>query len=219
MKTQDNKSINIRNEVESDYRLVEEIIRKAFWNLYVPGCSEHYLAHTMRSHPDFIKELDFVIEVDGELIGNIMYTKARLVDESGNQKDIVTFGPLCIKCEYQRMGYGKMLIEHSFQKAIQLGYDVVVIFGHPSNYVTSGFESCKRYNICLEGNIYPAAMLVKNLGDAVHDNTKKWYYYDSPAMNIDQKQAEKFDESFEKMEKIFQPSQEEFYIISNSTIK
>ena len=78
--------IRIRKEEESDYERVEKITRQAFWNLYVPGCVEHYLVHVMRSHEDFLPELDLVIEVDGQVIGNIMYTKAKLVDESGMKK-------------------------------------------------------------------------------------------------------------------------------------
>ena len=95
--------IKIRNEKESDYKAVEEITRKAFYNLYVPGCVEHYLVHTMRGHEDFIPELDFVIELDDQVIGNIMYTKARLVDEAGTEKEILTFGPVSITPEYQRI--------------------------------------------------------------------------------------------------------------------
>ena len=78
--------IEIRNEEERDYKKVEEVTRAAFWNLYVPGCDEHYLTHIMRSHEDFIRDLDFVIEVDGEIVGNIMYTKAKLIDESGGRE-------------------------------------------------------------------------------------------------------------------------------------
>ena len=103
----------------------------------------------MREHEDFLPELDFVMEVDGHIVGNIMYAKAKLKDEAGQEKEILTFGPLCIKKEYQRKGYGKELIEHSFNKAAGLGYDVVVIFGSPSNYVSSGFKSCKKFNVCL----------------------------------------------------------------------
>ena len=99
--------LNIRSEKESDYKIVEEITRKAFYNMYIPGCYEHYLVHIMRGHKDFIPELDFVIELDGRVIGNIMYTKSILKDEQGNQKDILTFGPVCIEKEYQRKGYGR----------------------------------------------------------------------------------------------------------------
>lgn len=213
-----NKIIKIRNEEETDYERVEEITRKAFWNLYIPGCNEHYLVHVMRSHEDFLPELDLVIEVDNQIVGNIMYTKAKLVNESGEEKEILTFGPVCIMPEYQRMGYGKMLIEHSFEQAVALGYDVVVIFGNPSNYVSRGFKSCKKYNICLENGTFPTAMMVKELKPDALDG-RKWVYYDSPVMKIDEEEAERFDECLQKMEKKFQPSQEEFYIYSHSILQ
>ena len=113
----------IRNEIETDYKIVEDVTRKAFYNVYSPGCMEHYLVHVMRGHEDFVPELDFVAELDGQVIGNIMYTKAKLTDENGTEKEILTFGPVSILPEYQRNGYGKMLIEHSAQRALELGYD------------------------------------------------------------------------------------------------
>lgn len=157
----------IRLERPCDYRTVETITREAFWNLSVPGCDEHYYVHVMRSHADFIPELDFVLEVGGKLIGNVMYTKCKLTDEIGEEKQILSFGPVCILPEYQRRGYGKALLEHSFQKALELGYDTIVIFGNPDNYVARGFKSCKKYNVCLEGNLYPTALLVKELKTGV----------------------------------------------------
>jgi predicted N-acetyltransferase YhbS len=213
-----NNMIKIRNEEETDYKRVEEITRRAFWNLYIPGCVEHYLVHVMRSHQDFLPELDLVIEADNQIIGNIMYTKSRLVDESGEEKEILTFGPVCIMPEYQRMGYGKMLMEHSFEKAVELGYDVIVIFGNPNNYVSRGFKSCKKYNISLENGTCPSAMMVKELKHGVLDG-RKWFYYESPVMNVDEKEAERFDKSLEKMEKKVLPCQEEFYIHSHSIVQ
>ncbi len=212
-----NHKINIRNEEPTDYRKVEEIIREAFYNLYIPGCVEHYLAHTIRDHEDFIKELDFVIEYDGEVIGNIMYTKATLTDETGNKKEILTFGPICIAPKYQRMGYGKMLMEYSFGRAVELGYDAIVIFGSPSNYVSSGFKSCKKYHVYLEDGKYPAAMMVKELIADTFDG-RKWIYHDSPAMAISLERAQEYDDTLEPMEKEWRPSQEEFYIMSHSFI-
>ena len=88
------ENVKIRLETKKDYRAVEELTREAFWNVYAPGASEHYFVHTMRSHPDFIPELAFVLEKDGEIIGNIMYTKAWLEDEDGNRREILSFGPL-----------------------------------------------------------------------------------------------------------------------------
>ncbi len=213
-----NKVIEIRNEKETDYERVEELTRKSFWNLYIPGCNEHYLVHVMRSHKDFLPELDLVIEVDNQIVGNIMYTKTKLIDESGAEKDILTFGPVCILPEYQRMGYGKKLMEYSFEQAGALGYDVIVIFGNPSNYVSRGFKSCKKYNICLENGTYPSAMMAIELKPGVLDG-RKWVYYQSPVFEIDEQEAERFDAGLESMEKKYQPSQEEFFIHSHSIIQ
>jgi len=212
------KKFKIRNEKEADYARVEEITRKSFWNLYIPGCNEHYLVHIMRSHKDFLPELALVIEVDNQIIGNIMYTKAKLIDDSGEEKDILTFGPVCILPEYQRMGYGKTLMVYSFEQAAALGYDVIVIFGNPNNYVSRGFKSCKRYNVCLEDGTFPSAMMVKELKPDVLPG-RKWVYHQSPVFEIDDLEAERFDESLEHLEKKYQPSQEEFYIHSHSIIK
>lgn len=213
-----NKIFKIRNEEEKDFKRVEEITRKSFWNLYFPGCVEHYLVHMMRPHKDFIPELDLVIEVDDQVIGNIMYTKTKLIDESGEEKDILTFGPVCILPEYQRMGYGKALMEYSFEKAAALGYEVIMIFGNPNNYVSRGFKSCKKFNVCLENGTFPSAMMVKELKPDVLDG-RKWVYVQSPVFEFDEQEAERFDEGLESMEKKVQPSQEEFYIHSHSVIQ
>lgn len=183
----------IRNEEERDYQIVEEITRKAFYNMYMPGCVEHYLVHIMRGHEDFIPELDFVAELDGRVIGNIMYTKSRLADEQGEEKSILTFGPVSILPEYQRKGYGKMLMEHSFKRARELGYEVIVIFGNPSNYVGRGFRSCRKYNICVETGKYPAAMMVKELVPGALD-MRKWTYSDSPVMAVSEEAACRYDD-------------------------
>lgn len=210
--------LNIRNERESDYQIVEDITRKAFYNVYVPGCMEHYLVHIMREHEDFIPELDFVIELDGQIVGNIMYTKAKLTDEGGTEKEIVTFGPVSVLPEHQRKGYGKILIEYSLKCAAQLGYEAVVIMGSPANYVSSGFQCCRKYNVCVEKDKYPAAMLVKELKPGALDG-RLWFYSDSPVMNVDEKKAQAFDDDLEKMEKKWMPSQEAFYIMSHAFVE
>ena len=210
--------LNIRNERESDYKNVEDITRKAFYNVYVPGCMEHYLVHIMRGHEDFIPELDFVIELDGQIVGDIMYTKAKLTDEGGTEKEIVTFGPVSILPKYQRNGYGKMLIDHSLKRAAELGYEAVVIMGSPANYVGSGFQCCRKYNVCVEKDKYPAAMLVKELKPGTFDG-RLWFYSDSPVMNVDEREAQAFDDGLEKMEKKWMPSQEAFYIMSHAFVE
>ena len=209
--------LDIRNERKEDYSIVEEITRKAFYNVYVPGCMEHYLVHVMRDHEDFIPELDFVLERDGQVIGNIMYTKAKLTDENGTEKEILTFGPVSVLPEYQRNGYGKLLINHSCQKAAELGYDVIVILGSPVNYVSCGFQCCKKYNVCVEGGKYPAAMLVKELEPGVLAG-KSWTYRQSPAYDFDEEAARRFDDGLEPMEKKRLPCQEAFAILSQAIL-
>lgn len=210
----------IRPETSADYKAVENLTREAFWNLSVPGANEHYLVHIMREHADFIRELDFVIEVDGKIIANIMYTKSKLVDETGTEKDILSFGPISVLPEYQRMGYGKILIEYSFVKAVEMGYDTVVIFGNPDNYVSRGFKSCIRYNICLDEDVFPTALLVKELHDGVLDG-RKWYFHESPVMELigDNEKLRQFDMEFPPRIKEWKPSQEEFFIHSHSVIR
>lgn len=215
--------LTIRNEREADFAAVEKLTREAFYNMYMPGCMEHYLVHMMRDDADFIKALDFVLELDGKIIGNIMYTKAKLTDEAGVEKEILTFGPLTVAPEYQRQGYGKMLMEHSFEAALTMGYDTVVIMGSPANYVSSGFKSCKKFNVCMKTGeddavgIFPAAMLVKELIYGALDG-RKWFYSYSLCMDVDLEDALVFDDALEPMEKKETPSQEEFYILSNSCL-
>ena len=209
----------IRLETPADYRAVENLTREAFWNQNVPGCDEHYLVHTMRDHADFISELAFVLERDGVIIGNIMYTKARLIDREGNVKPCLTFGPISVAPEHQRRGYGKMLIDHSFKAAAEMGYEVVVIFGNPDNYVARGFKSSRKYNVCLEGDRFPAALLVKELKDGVLDG-RRWYFHESSFGDAcaDEEAVAAFDAAFPPKEKRWQPSQEEFYIMSHSFV-
>ena len=121
------QNLVIRQERESDHARVEQVIRQAFYNIYTPGCTEHYLAHVIRPHPDFLPELDLVLELDGQVIGSIMYTRSTLVDEAGAEKGILTFGPVCIQPGYQRRGLGRRLMEESFRRAAAMGWEALVL--------------------------------------------------------------------------------------------
>lgn len=212
--------VKIRLETEKDYRAVEELTREAFWNVYKPGADEHYYVHMMRSHPDFLPELAFVLEQNGRIIGSIMYTKAWLEDETGARKEIVSCGPLCVAPEYQRQRLGKILIEHSFAVAREMGYDVNINFGNPGNYVSRGFVSCKKKNVCCfaDGN-FPTALLVCELTPGALDG-RRWMYIPSTAADCceDTAAVEAFDATFSPKEKKWMPSQEEFYIYSHSSV-
>ncbi len=209
----------LRLETEADYRAVENLTREAFWNVYQPGATEHYFVHTMRSHPDFIPELACVLKLDGEVVGSILYTKAWLQGADGEKKEILSFGPIAVAPAYQRKGFSRLLIEGTFEKARQLGYDTVAIFGNPANYVGRGFVSCKKKNVCLGENIYPTALLVCELTPGALAG-KEWQYIASDAESCceDTTAVDAFDATFPPKEKAWRPSQEEFYIYSHSSV-
>ena len=213
-------NITIRKETPDDYRAVECLTRESFWNIYKPGADEHYYVHMMRSHPDFLPDLAFVLEKDGEIIGNIMYTKAWLEDENGERMEILSFGPLCVAPKYQRQKLGKILIEHSFDVARKMGYEVNINFGNPGNYVSRGFVSCKKKNVSfvVPGN-FPTALLVCELIPGVLAG-KQWMYIPSSAADCceDTAAVAAFDATFPPKEKAWMPSQEEFYIYSCSSV-
>lgn len=210
---------HIRLETPADHRVVEELTREAFWNVYKPGCDEHYFVHTMRTHPDFLPELAFVLENNGRIIGNVMYTKAHLEDQTGSQKEILSMGPICIAPEHQRRGLSRLLLEHSFRAARNMGYDVVVNFGNPANYVGRGYVSCRKKNVCLGEGIFPTALLVKELvPDVLEGRTWRFLPNDADAPCGDLAAVAAFDADFPPKEKAWQPSQEEFYIYSHSCV-
>jgi len=211
------KNYVIRNERKEDCRIVEEMIREAFWNVHEPGCNEHYLAHLLRGHENFIPELNFVLEEEAKIVGNIMFAESKLVSIDGEEMKVLTFGPLSVHPDYQRKGYGKALVEYSFDKALKMGYKVCVIFGHPSNYISRGFKNCKKYNVFVGEKVYPTAMLVCELEEGTLEG-KVWEYQESPAYEIDESGFDAFDKEFPYKEKEYRRSQEEFYIYSHSQI-
>jgi len=204
-------NIVIRNEAKADYRKVEEITRKAFWNLYFPGCNEHYLVHIMRDHKDFIKELALVVTINEKVVGNIMYMKSYVKNENDEIIDTLTFGPVSVHPSYQKQGIGSTLIKKSIEKAKENKYKAIIIYGYPHNYCKHGFKSSKDFNISNKEGKYPYSLLVLELEkDVFKDHS--WKYYDSDAYIMDEKKVEEFDKLFTNKEKGYRYSHEEFSI-------
>ena len=133
------KNIMIRPETKEDYRAVENLTREAFWNVYRPGCMEHYVLHCYRNDPAFVPELDFLMELDGELIGQIIYVQSEIDCDDGRKVSIMTFGPIGIAPAYKRQGYGKQLLDYSMEKAREMGAGALAITGNIDFYGKSGF--------------------------------------------------------------------------------
>ena len=145
------ENYSIRVEEERDYSTVESLVREAFWNVYRPGCTEHYVLHRLRSNPDFIPELAFVMEVDGKIIGQNVFVKAQITKSNGIAFPILTMGPICIANEYKRKGYGKILLDYSLEKAKALGYGAVCFEGNIDFYGKSGFDYASKFGIKYHG--------------------------------------------------------------------
>jgi predicted N-acetyltransferase YhbS len=207
-------NINIRNEEPKDYRRVEEIAREAFWNLYFPGGHEHYVVYKMRSHPDFIKELAFVIEVDDEIAGGIFYTHSKIVSEDNKEYKTISLGPVFISPEYHRKGLGKELITHSIQVAKEMGYRAILTLGYPYHYEPYGFLGGKKYNISMSDGKFYKGLLVLPLYEGALDNISGYAAF-SDVFDVTQEEVDEFDKLFPPKEKKYQASQDEYEAASS----
>lgn len=140
-------NIVIRLEEKSEYRKVENLVRDSFWNVYRPGCLEHYVLHKLRNDPAFVPELDLVMYQDGELIGQNMFMRTTITSDDGRNIPIMTMGPICIRNEYKRKGYGKILLDYSLEKAAALGCGALCFEGNIDFYGKSGFKEASEYGI------------------------------------------------------------------------
>ena len=143
--------ITFRREEERDWRPVEHLVREAFWNVYRPGCVEHFVLHRLRSDPDFVPELDIVMEKSGRLIGQNVFMRAHIAADDGRRIPIMTMGPICIAPECKRQGWGKMLLDWSLEHAAALGCGAVCFEGNIQFYGKSGFVPASTFGIRYHG--------------------------------------------------------------------
>ena len=192
---------SIRVEEERDYSTVESLVRQAFWNVYRPGCTEHYVLHHLRNCPDFIPELAFVMEADGKIIGQNVFVKAQITKSNGTAFPILTMGPICIANEYKRKGYGKILLDYSLEKAKALGYGAVCFEGNIDFYGKSGFDVASKFGIKYHGlpeGVAADFFLCKELKSGYLDGITGVYATPEPYFV-----AEENPEDFEKFEREF----------------
>ncbi len=202
-------NIIIRREEEKDYRSVEELTREAFWNVYCPGCKEHYVLHCYRNDPAFVPELDYIMELDGKLIGQVIYVRSEIECGEGKKLPIMTFGPIGIAPEYKRKGYGKRLLDYSMKQAEKLGAGALAITGNIDFYGKSGFVPAKtkgvRYFDDLEADYFLIKELKKGFLEGVSGTYKdpEGYF----VCDKDPQGFEKFEATFPEKQKLRLPGQ------------
>ncbi|MCR4804236.1 MAG: N-acetyltransferase [Clostridia bacterium] len=206
MKTDD---YTIRLEKKEEYREVENLVREAFWNVYRPGCSEHFVIHVLRDDPAFVKELDLVMEQSGELIGQNMFMRTVIDADDGRKIPVLTMGPISITPRLKRRGYGKKLLDYCLKQASAMGFGAVLFEGNIGFYSHCGFDYARnfgiRYHDLPEGaddSFFLCRELIPGYLDGIIGvyQTPKGYY-------VDDADVEEFDKAFPPKEKLRLPGQ------------
>lgn len=199
----------IRLEHPDEQHTVENLVREAFWNVYRPGCLEHYVLHKLRNDPAFVPELDFVMEKDGQLIGQNIFLRTAIHADDGRDIPIMTMGPIGIALEYKRQGYGKLLLDYSLEKAAELGAGALCFEGNIDFYGKSGFDYASRFGIRYHGlpegedsSFFLCRELIPGYLDGITGEyaTPQGYF-------VDEAEAEEFDKQFPPKEKLRLPGQ------------
>ena len=202
-------NIIIRLEKKEEYRQVESLVRESFWNVYRPGCLEHYVLNQLRNDEAFVKELDFVMELNGQLVGQNMFMKAEIYADNGSIIPILTMGPICIIPELKRHGFGKRLLDYSLEKATGLGYGAVCFEGNIKFYGNSGFGYASDFGIRYKGlpegedaSFFLCKELIPGYLDGISGEyaTPKGYF-------VDVDEVEEFDKLFSPKQKLILPTQ------------
>ena len=199
----------IRLERTEEHRETETLVREAFWNVYHPGCLEHYVLNQLRNDEAFVPELNFIMEKDGRLIGQNMFMRAVIKADDGRDIPIMTMGPICITPELQGKGYGKILLDYSLEKAAELGCGALCFEGNINFYGKSGFTYASEFGIRYHGlpeGADASFFLCKELKNGYLDGISGEY---TPPKGyfVDEADAEEFDKQFPPKEKLKLPTQ------------
>lgn len=192
--------MELRLENEKDYYEVQNLTRDAFWNVYRPGCDEHLVIHNLRQSDSFIKELDYVLIENNQIVGNIVYSKMFVGLERKMSNDVIGFGPISVHPDFQRKGIGKKMIEYTLNEAKKLGYKAVLITGNNNYYNPLGFESASRYSIYLPGmseDDEAVYFMAKELEEGYLNNVSGIYDFNN-CFDVDENELEIFEQKFSR---------------------
>jgi predicted N-acetyltransferase YhbS len=193
-------NFQIRAEMPGDYRETETLTREAFWDLYKPGCDEHLVLHKMRHVPAFVNELDFIAVSGNSIVGNIIYSKAKVINDNGIENEVLCMGPLSVLPSYQKKGIGSKLINYSISKAKDMGFKGVVIFGNPDYYNRFGYKNASNYKIkTADGNNFDAFMALELFENSLKRIDGR--FHEDPVFHNTKEELEIFEKQFPYKEK------------------
>ena len=199
----------IRLETPADSAEVENLVRESFWNVYRPGCYQHYLLRCLRDDKDFVPELDFVMEKDGRIIGQNVFVRASIQADDGRDISIMTMGPICVANDLKRRGYGKILLDYTIEKAKEMGAGALCFEGNIDFYGKSGFTYASEFGLRYRGlpeDVDASFFLCKELIPGYLAGITG--EYGPPAgYLIDEAKAEEFDKQYPYKEKLKLPGQ------------
>ena len=207
-------NLTIRNEQKEDCRTVEQLVREAFWNLYVPGCNEHFVLHNLRKSSDFAPELDFVAEKAGQIVGQIVYSRGVIKGEGTEDTKVIAFGPVSVLPAFQKQGMGSALISHTIGLARDMGYPAICIYGDPRYYSRFGFRCAEKYDIKTADDKFAIGLQVLELRQGALCNVSG-RFIESAALTVDETEFARYDATFPSKEKKETESQREFRLLAS----
>ena len=202
----DATNFTIRRETPADHRAVENLVREAFWNVYRPGCVEHFVLHRFRDDPAFLPDLSFVIEQDGRIVGENVFVRAAVrADDGGRDIPVAAMGPICVAPDCQRRGWGKLLLDRSLEAAAAAGVGAVFLEGNAAFYGKNGFRPASGFAIRYPGlpeGADASFFLAKELLGGFLDGVRGEYVPPEGYLA-----AEREPEAFERFDALFPPKE------------
>jgi len=194
-------NLTIRTTDKNEFFETENLTREAFWNLYKPGCDEHLALHQLRSGDCYVPELDLIALLDGQIVGHVISTKAKVVDSDDEVcHEVLCLGPISAEPSLQGKGIGSQLMRQSIARAASLGFKSIILYGNPEYYKRFGFENAEKYTIATRDNQnYDPFMAIELYPGALSGITGR-FYEDNLFFNTEA-DLEEFDKLFPAKEK------------------
>ncbi len=207
-------AISIRLETPADYRAVEELTKRASWNVNTLGCKEHYVLHLLREDNAFVPELSLVAEDFGSVVGHIAASRATVEDQEGKPHEVLCIGPLSVDPVAQGAGVGSDLMKRCLELAAEMGFCGAFLFGDPRYYTRFGFRPAERYGVCDSEGAFAVALMGIPLTENGLKDIRGRFVESSCFSNVADEAYAEFDSDFPQFQRGYRKSQSDFAVLS-----